>query len=69
VQATLSGKVYQTFEEFKQDMYLDCDNSSHYTDFIFTPDSSTPDLIYYQVSLIQIKYNWCLLLLCYGKCS
>ncbi|XP_067928639.1 protein Skeletor, isoforms B/C-like [Watersipora subatra] len=43
------GSVYNCFETFKADMYLDCtDGSDEYTEFVFTPDSSTPDILYYQ---------------------
>ncbi|KAF6018950.1 hypothetical protein EB796_022771 [Bugula neritina] len=43
-----SGFIYPCFETFQKDLYLDCDNTGEYTDFVFTPDSSTPDLLYYQ---------------------
>ena len=45
-------KVYNCFKELKKDLILQCDNNPPgYTDFIFTPDASTPDTIYYQVSV------------------
>ena len=49
VKALDDGHEYQCFEEFKDDLYLDCAGEEPYGVFEFTPDKSTPDLIYYQV--------------------
>lgn len=38
---------YNSFDEFKQTLNLNCDDSNP-GEFKFTPDSSTPDVIYYQ---------------------
>ena len=65
VHAAENGNVYQCFEEFRNDLILNCDNTpTTYTKFIWTPTASTPDLLYYQVSLQNIK---CLLWFIYSS--
>ncbi|XP_067928652.1 protein Skeletor, isoforms B/C-like [Watersipora subatra] len=49
IRAAEDGKQYQCFEEFKQDLVLSCNNNpNQYSEFIWTPDADTPDLLYYQ---------------------
>ena len=57
IHAAENGNVYQCFEEFRNDLILNCDNTpTTYTKFFWTPTASTPGLLYYQVSLQNIKY-------------
>ncbi|XP_067929644.1 protein Skeletor, isoforms B/C-like isoform X1 [Watersipora subatra] len=42
-------KIYQCFEELKEDLFLDCVNEpTSYTEFVFTPSSDHPSILYYQ---------------------
>lgn len=52
IKAVAGGKIYQCFDDFRQDLYLDCTDNPHgFGIFKFTPDENTPDEIYYQVSV------------------
>lgn len=47
---SVEDKIYNCFEEFKQDLRLNCDESpARYVEFTFTPPADAPDYIYYQV--------------------
>ena len=48
---SIKERVHSCFTELKEDLVLGCDsNPPAYVDFVFTPDASTPDTIYYQVT-------------------
>lgn len=48
IAAAANGAVASCFEEYKMDLYLSCNEDQPYTEYTFTPDSDTPDLLYYQ---------------------
>ena len=53
INLTVEERVYNCFEELQEDLFLDCDNNNtEYTEFIFTPNASHPDTLYYQVNII-----------------
>lgn len=52
IAAAANGAVASCFEEYKMDLYLSCNEDQPYTEYTFTPDSDTPDLLYYQVSYL-----------------
>lgn len=55
-----SGRVYQCFEEMKKDLFIRCDYPyPHYNRFVWTPTNSTPDLLYYQVTIQSSQLYTC----------
>lgn len=44
------GFIYQCFQQFREDLTLDCVPDIDYTSFEWTPTSSMPDTVYYQVN-------------------